>query len=137
MQSTHLRHPEERRSRVSKDASYRGHPMNQSDIRAIALSLPEAEEHPHFDKTSFRVRGKIFSTLTADGEQVMVKLPLEIKAAVEQAHPEAFVPLPGAWGRSGATLLVIAAMKDDTLADLVRLAWRQVAPKTLLTGGMA
>ena len=111
--------------------------MTADDIRAIALSLPEAEEYPHFDKASFRVRGKIFSTLTADGEQVMVKLPLEIKAAVEQAHPEAFVPLPGAWGRSGATLLVIAAMKDDTLADLVRLAWRQVAPKTLLTGGMA
>jgi hypothetical protein len=111
--------------------------MTADDIRATALSLPETEEHPHFDKTSFRVRGKIFSTLTADGAQVMVKLPLEIKAAVEQAHPDAFVPLPGVWGRSGGTLLVIAAMKDDKLADLLRLAWRQVAPKKLLTGGMA
>ena len=109
--------------------------MNQHDIRALALSLPEVEEHPHFDRTSFRVRGKIFSTMTADGEQVMVKLPLEIKAAVEQAHPDAFVPLPGAWGRSGATLLVIAAMKDDEMADLVRLAWKQVAPKKLIAGG--
>ena len=111
--------------------------MTADDIRAIALSLPEAEEHPHFDRASFRVRGKIFSTLTADGAQVMVKLPLEIKAAVEQAHPDAFVALPGAWGRSGATLLVIAAMKDDEMADLLRLAWRQVAPRKQLTGGMA
>ena len=108
--------------------------MTADDIRAIAHSLPGAEELPHFDRASFRVRGKIFCTLTPDGLQVMVKLPLEIKAAVEQAHPDAFVPLPGAWGRSGATLLTIAAMKPDEMADLVRLAWRQVAPKSLSAG---
>ena len=37
--------------------------MTQDDIRALALSLPLAEEHPHFDRASFRVKGKIFATL--------------------------------------------------------------------------
>ena len=109
--------------------------MTQDDIRTVALSLPEVEEHPHFDRTSFRLRGKIFCTMTSDGEQAMVKLPPEIKAAVQGANPDAFVPLPGAWGRGGATMLIIRLMKDDEMADLVRLAWRQVAPKTLIAEG--
>ena len=105
--------------------------MTADDIRRLALSLPQVEEHPHFDKTSFRVRGKIFATLTPDEARLMVKLPLEIKATIEAEHPDAFVPLPGAWGCGGSTLLEIAGMPDDKLADLVRLAWRQVAPRAL------
>ena len=71
--------------------------MTQDDIRAVALSLPEAEEHPHFDRTSFRVRGKIFCTMTPDGEQAMVKLPLEIKEAVRRpiATPSCPCRAPG------------------------------------------
>lgn len=109
--------------------------MTADDIRALALSLPEAQELPHFDRASFRVRGKIFCTLTPDGERVMVKLPVEIKAAVREAHPSACLPLPGAWDRGGATLLSVADMPEDVLADLVRLAWRQVAPQSAAAAG--
>ncbi|MFZ5669981.1 MAG: MmcQ/YjbR family DNA-binding protein [Pseudomonadota bacterium] len=109
--------------------------MTADEIRALALSLPETVELPHFERTSFRVAGKIFSTMTADGELVMVKLPIPIKEAVAQTHPDAFVPLPGAWGRGGATMLRIAGMKDEALADLIRLAWRETAPRRLAARG--
>ena len=36
--------------------------MKFADVQRMALALPEAVEEPHFDKTSFRVRGKIFAT---------------------------------------------------------------------------
>jgi len=32
-------------------------------VRQFALAMPEASEAPHFDMTSFRVRGKIFATM--------------------------------------------------------------------------
>jgi hypothetical protein len=35
-------------------------------IRKRALQLPEVEEAPHFEKTSFRVRKKIFATFDAE-----------------------------------------------------------------------
>jgi len=105
--------------------------MTPDGIRRIALSLPEAEELPHFDRASFRVRGKIFATLHPNGEWVMLKLPVEVKEAVIQADPQAHVPLPGAWERSGSTQLEIRRMDEEKLADLVRLAWRGVAPKRL------
>jgi hypothetical protein len=105
--------------------------MTQDEFRALALSLPEAEERPHFDRVSFRVRGKIFATLHPNGEWAMLKLPVEIKAAVIQADPDAHIPLPGAWERSGSTQLRIERMDREKLADLLRLAWRGVAPKSL------
>lgn len=106
--------------------------MTEDNIRALALSLPLAEEQPHFDRASFRVKGKIFATLPPGGEQLVLKLPPEIKESLKQSDPEAVIPLPGGWDRGGWTLLLIERMDDEKLADLIRLAWRQVAPKKLL-----
>ncbi|WP_172448502.1 MmcQ/YjbR family DNA-binding protein [Caulobacter mirabilis] len=112
--------------------------MTHADIRALALSLPEAEELPHFDRPSFRVRGKIFITLppSKDGRDLVVlKLPPIVKESLQQTDPDAIVSL-GAWEKpgSGWTQLDIGRMDSETLADLVRLAWRQVAPKRLIAG---
>ena len=41
-------------------------------MRAFALSLPATTEEPHFDMSSFRVRGKIFATVPPDGEHLHV-----------------------------------------------------------------
>lgn len=106
--------------------------MTAADIRALALALPEAVEAPHFEKTSFRVRGKIFATLSADGEILVLKLLPEIKESLAQSDPDAIIPLPGAWDRGGWTQVAIQSMETAKLADLVRLAWRQVAPKSLI-----
>ncbi len=111
--------------------------MNQSDIRALALSLPEAQEHPHFERPSFRVRGKIFATLQSVGEdgveKVVLKLPVLVKESLQQTDAAAIVSL-GNWDKGGWTQLDIGRMDGEKLADLVRLAWRQVAPKTLIAG---
>lgn len=40
--------------------------------RAVALSLPGATEEPHLDMTSFRVRGRIFATVTPDEARLHV-----------------------------------------------------------------
>ena len=108
--------------------------MTADDIRAVALSLPEAEEQPHFERTSFRVRGKIFATLPPDGDLVVLKLLPEVKESLRQSDPDAVIPLPGAWDRGGWTQIAIQRMEAARLADLVRLAWRQVAPKSLTRG---
>jgi hypothetical protein len=108
--------------------------MTSDDIRALALCLPEAEEHPHFDRASFRVRGRIFATLPPGGTLVVLKLPPLVKESLGQSDPDTMVPLPGGWDRGGWTQIAIAGMDGAKLADLVSLAWRQVAPKTLIRG---
>ena len=106
--------------------------MTPEDIRALCLSLPLAEEQPHFDRASFRVKGNIFATLPPGGEEVVLKLLPEIKESLRQSDPDAIRALPGGWDKGGWTLIAIRSMEDAKLADLIRLAWRQVAPKRLL-----
>ena len=101
------------------------------DIRAIALALPEAEEAPHFEATSFRVKGKIFATM-GDEPQVTLKLDPEDQLNLSQAHPDAVRAVEGYWGRSGWTVVQGAAMTSETLAGLMRMAWVRVAPKRLV-----
>jgi YjbR len=52
---------------------------------AFALSLPEAGESPHFESTSFRVRGKIFVTVPPDEEHVHVLVDEDETAAASSA----------------------------------------------------
>ena len=111
--------------------------MTHDDIRALALCLPEAEEHPHFDRASFRVRGKIFATLPPVGDggvhKVVLKLPPLVKESLRETDASAIVSL-GGWDKGGWTQLDIERMDSAKLADLIRLAWRQVAPKRLQAG---
>lgn len=65
--------------------------------RRFALSLPETTEEPHFDMSSFRVRGKIFATVPPDGEYLHVFVDeMEIDASVAE-DPAAPVPFAPSW----------------------------------------
>jgi len=98
--------------------------------RAFALSLPGATEEPHFDMSSFRVRGKIFATVPPDDEHLHVFVDEgEVHAAVAE-DPAAFEPL--LWGQRLRGLRVrIAAAPNHRIAELLEESWRRRAPPRL------
>ncbi|CAN5450225.1 hypothetical protein BH10PSE5_BH10PSE5_26420 [soil metagenome] len=104
--------------------------MTRDDIRAVALALPETEEQPHFDSTSFRVKGKIFATM-GDEPRATLKLDPEDQYNLSEAHPGVVAPVEGYWGRSGWTVVQCANLDPETLSGLMRMAWVKVAPKRL------
>ena len=67
------------------------------EARRLALALPEAGEQPHFDMTSFRVRGKIFATAPPGGGWLNVFLDEDEASAYVAEDPAAFQPLY--WGQ--------------------------------------
>ena len=73
--------------------------------RKAALSLPETEEKPHFHLTSFRVKNKIFATIHADKNYVMVKLSAIDQSVFCAYDKEVIFSVPGAWGKHGATVI--------------------------------
>lgn len=101
--------------------------ISQSDVRARALALPEAEEQDHFGKPSFRVRGKIFATLWVKEGRAVLKLSLEEQDSLSQAQPEVFAVTP--WGHQGWTSVELARVDATLFAELLVGAWRRVAPK--------
>jgi hypothetical protein len=107
--------------------------MTAKDFRQLALALPETEEHAHMSHPDFRVCGKIFATLGyPDKSHGMVKLSPEEQHYFSKYYPDAFVPVNGAWGRRGATRVILKAAKKDTLRKALEAAWRNTAPKRLL-----
>ena len=55
--------------------------MRLDTARRFALSLPETSEEPHFEKSSFRVRGKIFATVPLGGKHLNVHVDAERRPA--------------------------------------------------------
>ncbi len=107
--------------------------ISPGDVRKLALALPEAHDEPHFESTSFRVKGKIFATMDpafADGSFVL-KLDPEDQHNLVEGHAGAVVPVDGYWGRSGWTRVQTKDLAADDLAGFLRMAWFKVAPKKL------
>jgi hypothetical protein len=108
--------------------------MTPAAFRKLALSLPETEERHHMDHPDFRVAGKIFATLGyPDKSRGMVKLSPEDQHYFSKDHPDIFIPVKGAWGRRGATSVHLKAATKDVLGKAIQAAWRNTAPKRLVS----
>jgi hypothetical protein len=97
-------------------------------VRRAALALPESTESPHFDMASFRVRGKIFATMPADGEHLHVFVDeTEVRAAVADDRAT-FEELW--WGKRLRGLRVhLDSANAERIRELLEEAWRRKAPK--------
>lgn len=106
---------------------------NLDRARRYALSLPEATEQPHFDYTSFRVRGKIFATAPPDAQHLHVFVDDEQRDFALAVHPACVEKLW--WGDKVVGLRIDLARADAKVVDeLLRQAWTRKAPKTLSQG---
>ena len=107
--------------------------MSQSRFRKIALSLPDAVEGAHQGHADFRVGSRIFATLGyPDDAWGMVKLTPEQQSVLVGAEPDIFRPVPGGWGKHGSTNVRLARADAATLRSALTMAWRNVAPKSLI-----
>jgi hypothetical protein len=106
--------------------------VTKDDFRKIALTLPGAIESAHMGHPDFRVGGKIFATLAPEDGWGMVKLTPDEQEAFVQAAPRVFSPVPGGWGRQGATRVRLEAATRAIARDGLTAAWRFRAPKPLL-----
>ena len=100
--------------------------------RNAALSLPETEEKPHFHLTSFRVKNKIFATIHADKNYVMVKLSPIDQSVFCSFNKDVIFPVPGGWGKHGATFINLKNVKKAMFLDALKTAWKTTAPAKLI-----
>ncbi len=105
--------------------------MTADRFRKLALSLPETVERAHMNHPDFRVGGKIFATLTPNGDKGMVKLTPEQQEEAMRSEPQVFEPCAGAWGRQGCTYVLLAAATEADVRPALLAAWRNTAPKRL------
>ena len=105
--------------------------MEYRMVRAQALSLPEVTEEPHFASASFRVKGKIFITVPPGETHVHFFVSEQERELALAKYPEFAEKLM--WDKKVSGLRVaLAKAKPAAVAALVRKAWENKAPKSLL-----
>lgn len=105
--------------------------MTVDQYRRIALELPEATESEHMNHPDFRVGGKIFATLWPKERRGVVMLTVQQQANLTGSEPKVFEPVPGGWGRKGATSVHLAHAVEETVRGAILMAWRNKAPKAI------
>jgi len=100
------------------------------DARRIAMSLPEVTEQPHFEYTSFRVKGKIFATAPPGGEYLHIFVADDDRELPLLMEPGVIEKLW--WGGKVRGLRVtLHSAKIPMVAGLLKKAWSRRAPKAL------
>jgi hypothetical protein len=105
--------------------------VTPAKLRELALALPEATEEPHFDLSSFRVRGKIFATVPPDTSTVRIFVDEHTTHAMVATDPDTYAELW--WGKKLSGLAVtLRRAKVGDVRELLEEAWRRKAPNALL-----
>jgi hypothetical protein len=108
--------------------------MTTADFRRLALSLEGAEEGSHMGQADFRVGGRIFATLAAEKQGYgNLLLTPELQAEFVAERPDVFLPIPGGWGKNGATHVRLAVANEDLLEGALRTAWKLRLSKSQAT----
>ncbi|MFH6998414.1 MmcQ/YjbR family DNA-binding protein [Flavobacterium sp. FlaQc-57] len=98
-------------------------------FRKLALSFPDATEEPHFEKTSFRIKKKIFATFDEKNNRAVLKLN-EIDQSVFCASSEMiFYPVPNKWGKQGWTIVELSKVRSEMFQDALSLSYQNVSNK--------
>ncbi|WP_439572916.1 MmcQ/YjbR family DNA-binding protein [Phreatobacter sp.] len=106
--------------------------MTRDEALSLALGLPEAASHPHFDRTAVKAgKGRIFATFGTGGD-MNVKLGPDEQALFVESGGGAVRPVAGGWGRQGWTRVELSAADRALVLSILNAAWRGAAPPKLL-----
>lgn len=102
-------------------------------IRAICLTLPEAEERPFGGHTapSFRIRDKLFVSIHEDGSAMVLKGGQGVQQALVGSDPKRFF-VPAYVGHRGWVGINLDCDLDwMELTELIHDSYRLTAPRRL------
>jgi len=103
--------------------------VSAARARDLALSLEGASEAPHFHLAAFRTPRKIFATLDEAMPRMNLMFDPDLRDFYCEQAPAAFSPVPGGWGRMGATLCDLRVVDEATFLSALTAAHQLAAPK--------
>ncbi|MES2387514.1 MAG: MmcQ/YjbR family DNA-binding protein [Bacteroidota bacterium] len=98
--------------------------------RKIVLAFPEVTEEQHFGYTAFKISKKVFATLNPPENRGCFKLSSEDQSIFCSFGP-AIYPVPERWAKFGWTNVSLPDVKEEILAEALKAAFCEVAPKRL------
>jgi hypothetical protein len=111
--------------------------VTAEDVRRLALTLPRTEEKLVRDRATFRIGRIVYLAISADETVMGFAFPKEERAALVAAEPDKFrMPRPSD-ERYNWVRVVLAAIDEPELTELVVDAWRMCVPKRVAAAYLA
>lgn len=96
-------------------------------FKQIALSFDGTEQHPHFDRTAFKVVGKrTFATLHEPTQTANIVLSVEDQAVYSAYEEGGVYPVPNKWGLKGWTTFELSQLPIELVSDALYTAYKAV-----------
>lgn len=103
--------------------------MSVDQFRTLALSFAEVSEEGHFEKTSFRIRKKIFATYDVKAHRACLKLTPKDQENFISSDKSIIYPVPNKWGQQGWTFVELEKVSRVLLKEILRVAYETVSGK--------
>jgi hypothetical protein len=103
--------------------------VDPAQVRDLALSLDSVVESPHFHRLAFRTPRKIFATLDATACYLNLMFDPDLRDFYCEQAPKAFAPVPGGWGRKGATRCDLSTVEEELVMSALKAAHQLAAQK--------
>jgi hypothetical protein len=100
-------------------------------VRALAQSLPRTTEALVRDRVKFRVGQIVYLAFSRDETLMGFAFPKEEREALVASEPHKFRMPETSDLRFNWVVVVLDAIDDDEMRELVQDAWRMVVPKRL------
>ena len=104
--------------------------MTFETVRKLALALPGVEESTSYGTPAFKVKGKLFIRFHQDGESLVVSADFADRELLMAEQPETFY-ITDHYLNYSWVLVRLSTIRADQISDLLRQAWRRVAPKSV------
>lgn len=104
--------------------------MNCEEFSTLALSFPDTQDAPHFEKTAFKIKGKkIFATLDSVNSLAILKLSPEDQSAFCTYNAEVVYPIKNKWGLQGWTSFDITKAPKKLMKEALNAAFAEVSKR--------
>lgn len=98
-------------------------------FRELAVSMEGVTESPHFEKASFRIKGKIIAALDAQKKVATLKLSETDQSVFISFGKGAIYAVPNKWGKQGWTCIELDKVMEEIVADALATAYAEVLKK--------
>ena len=96
----------------------------------MALSFPDTEQKPHFDRIAFKVIGKrMFATYFEEHNTANIFLTPDEQKRFCKMDDENIYPVPNKWGEKGITTFELDMVAKDIVQEALLSAYNEIVKK--------
>lgn len=79
--------------------------VKPEEVKTIALSFEGSDERPHFERTAFTVKKKIFATISFKDRTLNIRFTPQVQMIFCPPGSDVIFAISNGWGRQGWTTI--------------------------------